>query len=193
MPSQKLDSTSRYEYVPAATYLLSDSRNENNEYNKEHSQGFLGRIFTFSFLGPPTPTLPSSPKNKTWKGRMAKQLRRMHGGTNTPATPAVTGWLGAPLERCPSEPEYPCVPRAVTLPANAVEVSVSARILNLNYCVFETKQMRSNKIMFSCQTKVVLIGTLIILQPNMCGLYSGFNANPLRLTSRSKFNVIRAL
>ncbi|XP_059050130.1 rho GTPase-activating protein 23 isoform X2 [Achroia grisella] len=72
--------------------------------------------------GPPTPTLPSSPKNKTWKGRMAKQLRRMHGGTSAsaPAT-ASTGWLGAPLERCPTDSEHPLVPRAVTLPAHAVE------------------------------------------------------------------------
>ncbi|KAL0893638.1 hypothetical protein ABMA27_013802 [Loxostege sticticalis] len=70
--------------------------------------------------GPPTPTLPSSPKNKTWKGRMAKQLRRMHGGTSN-ATAATTGWLGAPLERCPADPEHPLVPRAVTLPAHAVE------------------------------------------------------------------------
>ncbi|KAM3963530.1 LOW QUALITY PROTEIN: rho GTPase activating protein at 19D [Aphomia sociella] len=72
--------------------------------------------------GPPTPTLPSSPKNKTWKGRMAKQLRRMHGGTSTtsPAT-ATTGWLGAPLERCPTDQEHPLVPLAVTLPAHAVE------------------------------------------------------------------------
>ncbi|XP_039746949.1 rho GTPase-activating protein 23 isoform X3 [Pararge aegeria] len=71
--------------------------------------------------GPPTPTLPSSPKNKTWKGRMAKQLRRMHGGAATPAPAAATGWLGAPLERCPSDPENPLVPKAVTLPAQAVE------------------------------------------------------------------------
>ncbi|XP_075969245.1 rho GTPase-activating protein 23-like isoform X2 [Anticarsia gemmatalis] len=70
--------------------------------------------------GPPTPTLPSSPKNKTWKGRMAKQLRRMHPGAAAAAAPA-TGWLGAPLERCPSDPEHPFVPRAVTLPAHAVE------------------------------------------------------------------------
>ncbi|XP_037295377.1 rho GTPase-activating protein 21-B isoform X3 [Manduca sexta] len=73
--------------------------------------------------GPPTPTLPSSPKNKTWKGRMAKQLRRMHGGTaaSTPAAAAATGWLGAPLERCPADQEHPFVPKAVTLPAQAVE------------------------------------------------------------------------
>ncbi|XP_068630097.1 rho GTPase-activating protein 23-like isoform X3 [Battus philenor] len=75
--------------------------------------------------GPPTPTLPSSPKNKTWKGRMAKQLRRMQGGTGAGAapgaSPAVTGWLGAPLERCPTDPEHPGVPLAVTLPATAVE------------------------------------------------------------------------
>ncbi|XP_052737709.1 rho GTPase-activating protein 23 isoform X2 [Bicyclus anynana] len=71
--------------------------------------------------GPPTPTLPSSPKNKTWKGRMAKQLRRMHGGATTPAPAAATGWLGAPLERCPADPENPLVPKAVTLPAQAVE------------------------------------------------------------------------
>ncbi|XP_037869455.1 rho GTPase-activating protein 21 isoform X4 [Bombyx mori] len=72
--------------------------------------------------GPPTPTLPSSPKNKTWKGRVAKQLRRMHGGNTTSSPPVnVTGWLGAPLERCPSDPEHPLVPRAITLPAQAVE------------------------------------------------------------------------
>ncbi|CAK1552565.1 unnamed protein product [Leptosia nina] len=77
---------------------------------------------TVSMIGPPTPTLPSSPKNKTWKGRMAKQLRRMHAGaTGAPAPPAVTGWLGAPLERCPADPNHPLVPRAVTLPADAVE------------------------------------------------------------------------
>ncbi|XP_069365487.1 rho GTPase-activating protein 23-like isoform X6 [Maniola hyperantus] len=71
--------------------------------------------------GPPTPTLPSSPKNKTWKGRMAKQLRRMHGGATTPAPAAATGWLGAPLDRCPADAENPLVPKAVTLPAQAVE------------------------------------------------------------------------
>lgn len=52
---------------------------------------------------------------------MAKQLRRMHGGTSTAAA-AASGWLGAPLDRCPSDPEHPLVPRAVTLPAHAVEV-----------------------------------------------------------------------
>lgn len=53
---------------------------------------------------------------------MAKQLRRMHGGATAAAAPA-SGWLGSPLERCPSDPDHPCVPRAVTLPAHAVEVS----------------------------------------------------------------------
>ncbi|XP_047988222.1 rho GTPase-activating protein 21 isoform X2 [Leguminivora glycinivorella] len=71
--------------------------------------------------GPPTPTLPSSPKNKTWKGRMAKQLRRMHGGGAAAVPAPASGWLGAPLERCPTDPEHPLVPRAVTLPAHAVE------------------------------------------------------------------------
>ncbi|KAI5638498.1 rhoGAP domain-containing protein [Phthorimaea operculella] len=71
--------------------------------------------------GPPTPTLPSSPKNKTWKGRMAKQLRRMHPGGSNQTQPQTTGWLGAPLERCPTDAANPCVPRAVTLPAQAVE------------------------------------------------------------------------
>ncbi|XP_041977780.1 uncharacterized protein LOC121732070 isoform X4 [Aricia agestis] len=68
--------------------------------------------------GPPTPTLPSSPKNKTWKGRMAKQLRRMGG---TAPAPPTTGWLGAPLEACPTDPAHPLVPQAITLPASAVE------------------------------------------------------------------------
>ncbi|KAL4714037.1 hypothetical protein ACJJTC_008391 [Scirpophaga incertulas] len=74
--------------------------------------------------GPPpaTPTLPSSPKNKTWKGRVAKQLRRMHGGAaGAGAGAGASGWLGAPLERCPADPDHPLVPRAVTLPAQAVE------------------------------------------------------------------------
>ncbi|XP_045491359.1 rho GTPase-activating protein 23 isoform X4 [Colias croceus] len=76
--------------------------------------------FPVSMVGPPTPTLPSSPKNKTWKGRMAKQFRRMHGGAHA-APAAATGWLGAPLERCPTDPNHPLVPKAVTLPADAVE------------------------------------------------------------------------
>ncbi|GBP65139.1 Rho GTPase-activating protein 21-B [Eumeta japonica] len=73
--------------------------------------------------GPPTPTLPSSPKNKTWKGRVAKQLRRMHGGAagGAASAPEASGWLGAPLERCPADPAHPLVPLAVTLPATAVE------------------------------------------------------------------------
>ncbi|XP_050682076.1 rho GTPase-activating protein 23-like [Leptidea sinapis] len=77
---------------------------------------------TVSMVGPPTPSLPSSPKNKTWKGRVAKQLRRMHGGTaGSHAAPPVSGWLGAPLESCPPDDQHPLVPKAVTLPAQAVE------------------------------------------------------------------------
>ncbi|VVD00439.1 unnamed protein product [Leptidea sinapis] len=56
------------------------------------------------------------------QGRVAKQLRRMHGGTaGSHAAPPVSGWLGAPLESCPPDDQHPLVPKAVTLPAQAVE------------------------------------------------------------------------
>lgn len=45
------------------------------------------------------------------------------GGTGTPGSGAG-GWLGAPLESCPSDPAHPLVPLAVTLPASAVEVLI---------------------------------------------------------------------
>lgn len=67
---------------------------------------------------------------------MAKQLRRMHGG-NTPSTPApVSGWLGAPIERCPTDAANPLVPRAVTLPASAVEVGLAREIYTADDFLF---------------------------------------------------------
>ncbi|KPJ01693.1 Rho GTPase-activating protein 21 [Papilio xuthus] len=51
----------------------------------------------------------------------AAHAGRGGGGCGAGGAPAVTGWLGAPLERCPTDPDHPGVPLAVTLPATAVE------------------------------------------------------------------------
>lgn len=47
----------------------------------------------------------ASPKSKTWKGRVAKQLRRIQQGAGSPTTPHVPypegATIGIPLELCP--------------------------------------------------------------------------------------------
>lgn len=49
-------------------------------------------------------TLPPSPKSKTWKGRMAKQFRRIQAGAgspNSPHPPYPPGTnIGVPLQHC---------------------------------------------------------------------------------------------
>lgn len=47
-----------------------------------------------------------SPKSKTWKGRVAKQLRRMHGQAGSPSSPTAQlppegATFKVPLELCP--------------------------------------------------------------------------------------------
>lgn len=49
----------------------------------------------------------SSPKTKTWKGRVAKQFRRMHGQAGSPSSPTAQlppegATFKVPLELCPS-------------------------------------------------------------------------------------------
>lgn len=46
----------------------------------------------------------SSPKTKTWKGRVAKQFRRMHGSPSSPTAqlPPEGATFKVPLELCPS-------------------------------------------------------------------------------------------
>lgn len=48
----------------------------------------------------------ASPKSKTWKGRVAKQLRRMHGQAGSPSSPTAQlppegATFKVPLELCP--------------------------------------------------------------------------------------------
>jgi hypothetical protein len=46
-----------------------------------------------------------SPKTKTWKGRVAKQLRRIQQGSGSPSSPTAPNpegvTIGIPLENCP--------------------------------------------------------------------------------------------
>jgi hypothetical protein len=46
-----------------------------------------------------------SPKTKTWKGRVAKQLRRIQQGSGSPSSPTAPNaegvTIGIPLEDCP--------------------------------------------------------------------------------------------
>ncbi|XP_077283847.1 rho GTPase activating protein at 19D isoform X3 [Arctopsyche grandis] len=77
-------------------------------------------------------SLTASPKSKTWKGRVARQLRRMQAGgagTSPVGTPnsissmnsRMNGAVGIPLERCESLPSHPLVPHLVGLCTRAVE------------------------------------------------------------------------
>lgn len=62
-----------------------------------------------------------SPKTKTWKGRVAKQLRRMHGQTGSPSSPTTQlppegATFKVPLELCPS------VILSLTCTANVLDI-----------------------------------------------------------------------
>ncbi|KAL6432791.1 hypothetical protein ACFW04_006282 [Cataglyphis niger] len=68
-----------------------------------------------------------SPKSKTWKGRMAKQFRRMHGQTGgAPSSPTAQmppegATFKVPLELCPQSSFSECVPLIVEMCTSIVE------------------------------------------------------------------------
>ncbi|KAI5744984.1 hypothetical protein M8J76_007183 [Diaphorina citri] len=70
-------------------------------------------------------TLPPSPKSKTWKGRVAKQFRRIQAGAgspNSPHPPYPPGSnIGVPLQHCVSSTFSEFVPLIVELCTNVVE------------------------------------------------------------------------
>ncbi|XP_014474018.1 PREDICTED: uncharacterized protein LOC106744097 isoform X3 [Dinoponera quadriceps] len=66
-----------------------------------------------------------SPKSKTWKGRMAKQFRKMHGQTGAPSSPTAQlppegATFKVPLELCPRAPDSD-VPMIVEICTRIVE------------------------------------------------------------------------
>lgn len=69
--------------------------------------------------------LPPSPKSKTWKGRVAKQFRRIQAGAgspNSPNQPYPPGTnIGVPLQHCISSTFSEFVPLIVELCTNVVE------------------------------------------------------------------------
>lgn len=68
-----------------------------------------------------------SPKSKTWKGRMAKQFRKMHGQTGgAPSSPTAQmppegATFKVPLELCPQSSFSECVPLIVEMCTSIVE------------------------------------------------------------------------
>ncbi|XP_043265062.1 uncharacterized protein LOC122404847 isoform X2 [Colletes gigas] len=67
-----------------------------------------------------------SPKTKTWKGRVAKQLRRMHGQTGSPSSPTTQlppegSTFKVPLELCPPSSFSEYVPLIVEMCTSIVE------------------------------------------------------------------------
>lgn len=68
-----------------------------------------------------------SPKSKTWKGRMAKQFRRMHGqaggapSSPTAQMPPEGATFKVPLELCPPSSFSECVPLIVEMCTSIVE------------------------------------------------------------------------
>ncbi|KOC62603.1 Rho GTPase-activating protein 21 [Habropoda laboriosa] len=76
----------------------------------------------------PSQTIESlvSPKTKTWKGRVAKQLRRMHGQTGSPSSPTTQlppegATFKVPLELCPPSSFSEYVPLIVEMCTSIVE------------------------------------------------------------------------
>ncbi|XP_076223162.1 rho GTPase activating protein at 19D isoform X4 [Nomia melanderi] len=76
----------------------------------------------------PSQTIESlvSPKTKTWKGRVAKQLRRMHGQTGPPSSPTTQlppegATFKVPLELCPPSSFSEYVPLIVEMCTSIVE------------------------------------------------------------------------
>ncbi|XP_047345459.1 uncharacterized protein LOC124947420 isoform X6 [Vespa velutina] len=65
----------------------------------------------------------SSPKTKTWKGRVAKQFRRMHGSPSSPTAqlPPEGATFKVPLELCPSSSFSEFVPLIVEMCTSIVE------------------------------------------------------------------------
>ncbi|KDR20991.1 Rho GTPase-activating protein 21 [Zootermopsis nevadensis] len=67
-----------------------------------------------------------SPKTKTWKGRVAKQLRRIQQGSGSPSSPTAPNpegvTIGIPLEDCPQSSFSEFVPLLVELCTNIVEL-----------------------------------------------------------------------
>nr|XP_050846347.1 uncharacterized protein LOC127062360 isoform X5 [Vespula vulgaris] len=68
----------------------------------------------------------SSPKTKTWKGRVAKQFRRMHGQAGSPSSPTAQlppegATFKVPLELCPSSSFSEFVPLIVEMCTSIVE------------------------------------------------------------------------
>ncbi|XP_023288793.1 rho GTPase-activating protein 21-like [Orussus abietinus] len=67
-----------------------------------------------------------SPKSKTWKGRVAKQLRRMHGQAGSPSSPTAQlppegATFKVPLELCPPSSFSEYVPLIVEMCTSIVE------------------------------------------------------------------------
>ncbi|XP_076393755.1 rho GTPase activating protein at 19D isoform X2 [Megachile rotundata] len=76
----------------------------------------------------PSQTIESliSPKTKTWKGRVAKQLRRMHGQSGPPSSPTTQlppegATFRVPLELCPPSSFSEYVPLIVEMCTSIVE------------------------------------------------------------------------
>lgn len=76
----------------------------------------------------PSQTLDSlpSPKTKTWKGRMAKQFRKMHGQAGVPSSPTAQlppegATFKVPLELCPPSSFSEFVPLIVEMCTSIVE------------------------------------------------------------------------
>ncbi|KAK5645164.1 hypothetical protein RI129_006464 [Pyrocoelia pectoralis] len=65
---------------------------------------------------------PTSPKSKTWKGRVAKQFRKIQ-GASSPSSPTApeASTFGVPLEHCYPSNHNPNVPRLVEVCTEIVE------------------------------------------------------------------------
>lgn len=65
----------------------------------------------------------TSPKSKTWRGRVAKQFRKIQQGANSPSSPTAPegSTFGVPIDQCIQSPNNPYIPRFVEICTAIIE------------------------------------------------------------------------
>lgn len=110
--SQRLSPLPSHKGIKKLTSFRNRSPTGQSPVNKTRKPSQTGQI-------EPLP----SPKSKTWKGRMAKQFRKMHGAPSSPTAqlPPEGATFKVPLELCPPSSFSEYVPLIVEMCTSIVE------------------------------------------------------------------------
>ncbi|KAK2584259.1 hypothetical protein KPH14_006668 [Odynerus spinipes] len=142
-PLDAASSTSKQQAVPQTpgptTPSVASVQNANQRLSPLPSHKGIKKLTSFRNRSPtgqspvnktrkPSQTIEPlpSPKTKTWKGRVAKQFRRMHGQAGSPSSPTAQlppegATFKVPLELCPSSSFSEFVPLLVEMCTSIVE------------------------------------------------------------------------